>query len=138
MSVVSSAFKAIGGILGLTSPGATKLPKRKKELGRMSLTELTKQQEKAQKRFGAIEARIGALGPKIGDVLDPTDPMSGARAISGERLRMKRLGRLKSKLSGASGRLTSVTAARQSLIRRGTAARAGRATAISTLLGRGI
>lgn len=138
MSAVSGAFSAIGGALGLSPRiGRQRLPRRRKELGRLSLAELTEQREAARGQLGAAESQLGAQEAKTRDREATLDPESATARILG-RAGERRRGALAGRKAGATTRLQSVSAARQSLIRRGTAARSGRATAISTLLSRGI
>jgi len=110
---MSSVVSAVGGALGFKGPGRTKLPKKQPELGRLSLTELGERRKLLEKRLGKLGG-FGREGGKFG---------IGRRAAA-ERKRL-------------TGGLTGIATARQSLIRKGTAARTGRATTISTLLGRG-
>ncbi len=129
MSVVSSGFSALGRAFGFSpSGGKQKLPAKKKELGRMSLAELSEQLGIATKQ----KERFDIENPDF-------DPNAEVERGTGFARFGGLLGRRK---KGQFGRITKrlgdVATARQSLIRRGTAQRAGRATAISTLLGRGI
>lgn len=108
-------MSAIGNFLGLNPsvPGVER-PNAPRSLGRLSLAQLTKIRNKKRRQVSKLS------GPDIRNL---------GGAFSGQR---------KKELRATTKRLKGAEVARESLIRRQTTARTGRATAISTLLTRGI
>ena len=115
---VGALGREFSRLLNPSAPGVAR-PKAPRSLGRLSLSQLTKLRGRTAKK----KARL--TRPGIGELLG-----SGiGQKVAGQRLAEKRQ---------VSGRLKKVSAAREKLIRQQTTARTGRATAISTLLTRGI
>lgn len=125
MSSLVSTVKGIAGIFGGRGGGAVKAPKKQKELGRMSLAELTE----------LSEGLTGQITP-LEDILKegPTGGFESLKTAGTRRIKQKRA---KQQLPGLQGRLGEVGAQIKKLTRQRVGLRTARATAVSTLLGRG-
>lgn len=122
--------RELGRFINPSAPGVGR-PKAPKSLGRLSLAQLTRIRDRTAKKKRRGEKVLGELQQQE----EPTGTgfaAVGRRALQG---RIRQQGR---DIKRTGRRLSKVGEARQNLIRRQTAARTGRATAISTLLTRGI
>lgn len=124
-------MSVITNFLGL-NPSAPTPQKRKNDrsLGRLSLSRLTGIGQRAEKLKKGAKRRIGEIIPEV-------ETEQGRGPLFGGAARVE-LGQERTKLREARSKIKKTSAARKSLIQRGVASRTGRATQISTLLGRGI
>ena len=123
MSSLVSTVKGIAGIFGGRG-GGVKAPKKQKELGRMSLSELTELRESLTGQITPLEGIL-----KEG----PSGEFESLKTIGTRRIRQKRA---KQQLPGLQGRLGEISSQIQKLTRQRVGSRTARATAVSTLLGR--
>ena len=118
-SIISTVGSTVGSALGLgPGIGSPRLPKRPKELGRLSLSQLTKR-----------ESNLGGRESKLTESIGGRERTAGVGGLFVNRSIMK--------LGKTQKLLRKTTQARRKLISEGTAQRAGRATSVANLLTRG-
>ena len=129
MSSVVSTIKGLGGLFG-SRGGGVKRPKKQRELGRMSLAELTELRESLTGQITPLSKEVEGERKS----LDAT-PEAGFAGVSQRRL-SRRGQRRQKQLTGLQGRLGEVSSQISKLTKQRVGSRTARATAVSTLLGR--